>query len=100
MKKIKLKPDVPFHNSVDVAVLDFPDGLDGKERQRCKVTIEFAESDVQQLQSRGMDLDKAMEYYADWLYRVIKVNLAQDWEAVAGQEQVMDIVRQKVSAYY
>ena len=86
--------------SVDVAVLDFPDGLDGKERQRCKVTIEFAESDVQQLQSRGMDLDKAMEYYADWLYRVIKVNLAQDWEAVAGQEQVMDIVRQKVSAYY
>lgn len=39
MKQIKLKPDPPFHNSVDVAVIDFPKGLDGgEERQRCKVT--------------------------------------------------------------
>lgn len=101
MKQIKLKPDPPFHNSVDVAVIDFPKGLDGgEERQRCKVTAEFAESDVRQLQDRGLNFDDAMEYYEDWLYRVIKVHLAQDWEAVSGREQVLDIIREKVRAYY
>lgn len=28
MKEIKLVPDVPFFNSVDIAVLDFPNGMD------------------------------------------------------------------------
>lgn len=100
MKQIKLKPDVPFHNSVDVAVIDFPKGPGGPERQRCKVTAEFAESDVRQLQARGLDFDGAMAYYEDWLYRVIKVHLAQDWEAVSGLDQVLDLIREKVSAYY
>ncbi len=100
LKQIKLKADPPFHNSVDVAVIDFPDGPDGKERQRCKVTAEFAECDVRQLQSRGLDFDSAMAYYEDWLYQVIKVHLAQDWEAVSGLEEVMGIIRERVSAYY
>ncbi len=100
MKQIKLKPDVPFYNSVDVAVIDFPKGLDGEERQRCKITAEFAEYDVRQLQRRGLDFDGAMAYYADWLYQVVKVHLAQDWEAVSGLDQVMDIIREKVMAYY
>ncbi len=101
MKQIKLKPDPPFHNSVDVAVIDFPKGLDGgEERQRCKVTAEFAESDVRRLQDRGLSFDEAMEYYEDWLYRVIKVHLSQDWEAVSGREEVLDIIREKVRAYY
>ena len=32
MKQIRLVPDPPFYNSVDVAVLDFPAGLDGAAR--------------------------------------------------------------------
>ena len=61
MKEIKLKADTPFHNSVDVAVLDFPKGVeDGTERQRCKITVEFAQADVEDLQSRGLDLEGAM----------------------------------------
>ena len=55
MKQIKLVPDPPFYNSVDVAVLDFPAGLDGPPRRRCKITVEFAEVDVRQLQARGLD---------------------------------------------
>lgn len=100
MKQIRLKADPPFHNSVDVAVIDFPKGPGGEERQRCKVTAEFAESDVRQLQSRGLDFDGAMAYYEDWLYQVIKVHLAQDWEAVSGLNEVMEIIREKVRAYY
>lgn len=100
MKQIKLLPDAPFHNKVDVAVIDFPDGLDGRQRQRCKVTVEFAEFDVKQLQKRGLDFDGAMDYYRDWLYNVVRYHIASDWEAVEGYEAVFDIIRQKVGAYY
>lgn len=100
MKQIKLLPDAPFHNKVDVAVIDFPDGLDGRQRQRCKVTVEFAEFDVKQLQKRGLDFDGAMDYYRDWLYNVVRYHIASDWEAVEGYDAVFDIIRQKVGAYY
>lgn len=103
IKKIKLIPDPPFHNSVDVAVIDFPDGFCGpgsKERQRCKVTVEFAQFDVRQLQKRGLDYDGAIDYYRDWLYNVVRYHIASDWEAVDGYEEVFDIIRQKVRAYY
>ena len=39
MKQIRLVPDPPFYNSVDIAVLDFPAGLDGAPRRRCKITV-------------------------------------------------------------
>lgn len=100
MKEIKLKPDKPFHNNVDVAVIDFPDGSGGEERQRCKVMVDFAESDVKQLKSKGLDFDGAMDYYKDWLDKVIKVHLAQEWKCIEGYDTVMDIIREKVKAYY
>lgn len=100
MKEIKLKPDEPFYNRVNVAVLDFPDGLQGRERQRCKVTVEFAESDVRQLQKRGLNVEEAMDYYREWLYKVIKVHLSQDWKCVDGYDQVMAIVEERVRSYY
>ena len=37
MKEIKLKADKPFHNNVDVAVIDFPDGPEGEELKRSLV---------------------------------------------------------------
>ena len=103
IKKIKLLPDPPFHNSVDVAVIDFPDGFAGpgsRERQRCKVKVEFAKFDVQQLQKRGLDYNGAMDYYRDWLYSVVRYHIAGDWECVGGYEEVFDIIHQKVGAYY
>ena len=100
MKEIKLVPDPPFFNSVDVAVIDFPDKTSGKERQRCKVTVEFAESDVRQLQKRGLNFAQAMDYYRDWLYRVVKVHLAQDWKCIEGWQEVMDLIEERVKTYY
>ncbi len=100
MKQIKLIPDPPFYNSVDVAVIDFPEGISGKERQRCKVTVEFAEIDVKQLQKQGMDFEQAMEYYSKWLYEVVKYHIAQDWECLCGWDSVMEIVSEKVKRFY
>lgn len=100
MKEIMLKPDAPFHNSVDVAVIDFPDGPAGRQRQRCKVTVEFAEIDVRQLQKQGVDFEGAMEYYRKWLYEVVKFHLARDWRCIEGWDEVMIIVEERVKSYY
>lgn len=100
MKEIKLIPDKPFFNSVDIAVMDFPSGLGGEERKRCKVTVEYAKVDVEQLKKRGLSFDEAIEYYQDWLYKVIKVHISQDWVCVEGYNQVMDIIKEKVAQYY
>ena len=100
IKKIKLVADPPFHNSVDVAVIDFPGGIDGRQRQRCKVKVEFAKFDVEQLKKQGLDYDGAMEHYRDWFYSVVRYHIASDWECVGGYEEVFDIIRQRVGAYY
>ena len=41
-----------------------------------------------------------MEYYKDWLYKVVKVHISQDWTPVDGLEEVMAIIKEKVSQYY
>ena len=100
MKEIKLVPDKPFFNSVDVAVYDFPEGVESEPRKRCKVTIEYAKVDVEQLKKRELTYDEAIGYYEDWIYKVIKVHISQDWTPVDGYEEVMKIVREKVAQYY
>ena len=100
MKQIRLAPDPPFYNSVDVAVLDFPAGLAGAPRRRCKITVEFAEVDVRQLQARGLDYDGALAYYHDWLYQVVKVYLSQDWTCVGGMEEVFSCIKEALVRYY
>ena len=100
MKEIKLLPDKPFFNSVDVAVMDFPNGLEAEPRKRCKITVEYAKVDVEQLKKRGLSFDEAMEYYEEWLYKVVKVRIAQDWTCVGGHDEVMAIIKEKVGQYY
>lgn len=100
MKEIKLVCEEPFHNSVDVAVMDFPDGLDAHPRKRCQITVEFAQSDVNQLKRQGLDYDEAIVYYQDWLYDTVKMYLADDWKCVGGYDELFELVRQRVSAYY
>lgn len=100
MKQIKLIPDAPFYNSVDIAVLDFPNGIDGDARKRCKITAEFAESDVKQLQARKLDFQAAMEYYKSWIYDVVKLHIAQDWECIDGMDETLAIIENALQRYY
>ena len=100
MKEIRLIPDEPLHNYVEISVIDFPGGRDEEPRRRCKVKEEFARVDVEQLKKRGLGYREAVETYQKKLYDVIKFHLAQDWECEDGYEDVMKIIREKVSAYY
>lgn len=100
MKQIKLIPDPPFYNSLDITVLDFPSGTDAEPRRRCKISVEFAEADVKQLQSRGLDFEAAMSYYKSWIYDVVKLHIAQDWECVGGMDEVLSAVEAALKRYY
>lgn len=99
-KEIRLVPDPPLYNYVDISVMDFPQGREGRERRRCKVTAEFAKSDVEQLQKRGLSFEEAVRYYEDWLYRVIRLHLACEWTCIGGWDEVVDIIKEKVKTYY
>ena len=46
------------------------------------------------------NIDEAMDYYEEWLYKVVKVRIAQDWTCVGGHEEVMAIVKEKIAQYY
>ncbi len=97
MHKIKLVPDQPFYNSCDITVYDV---TGEKEKKRCKITAEYAKVDVQQLKDRGLDLAGAMEYYKDWIYKVVRHYIADDWECVQGQEEILEIIREHIEQYF
>lgn len=97
MRKIKLVPDEPFYNNVDVAVYDM---TEGKAKKRAVVQLEYARVDVEPFLGQGLTLDEAVEKYRERLYEIIKFYLAGDFEITEGLEQVMTIVRESLSRYF
>lgn len=97
MHKIKLIPDKPFFNNCEVAVVDV---TADKEKQRCKITVEFAEDDVTQLKKKGLNQKETMAYYKEWLYKTVKLYIADDWECEEGYNQVMQIIEEHIERYF
>lgn len=97
MHKIKLVPDLPFYNSCDVAVYDV---TGDKEKKRCKITVEYAEADVRQLKERGLDGHSVMDYYKEWIYKVVKHYIADDWQCTEGLDEIMSIIREHIEKYF
>lgn len=97
MRKIKLVPDKPFYNSCDITVFDV---TGEKEKKRCKITAEYAKVDVEQLKRQNMDYQAAMEYYREWIYKVVKHYIADDWECAEGMDEVIEIIRERVEPYF
>lgn len=100
MKEIKLEAILIFGSRMEISVKDFPDGEKCRERERCRVSLEYAKSDVDELIKKGLDLDGAIDYYKDWLYNVIKVNISQDWIPIEGYDEVFTIVEEHIKKYF
>ena len=98
MHQIKLVPASPFFNSCDLTVFDVKDGRDKK---RCKITVEYAKVDVDDLKRKGhTDFDSAMQYYKEWLYAVVRHYIADEWECAEGYDETMNIIADHISRYY
>ena len=98
IKQIKLFPLPPLYNYMEISVIDFP--KPDTERERCKVTCEFARFDVEQLKQQGLEFKEAISHYEKWLYDTIKVHIASDWECVDGYDEVMSLISQNVKRFY
>lgn len=97
MHKIRLVPDSPFFNYDDITVFDMTSGT---PKRRFKIRAEFAKVDVEGLQAKGMKYEEAMDHYADWLYNVVKMYIADDFEYESGKDEVMNIIAEHVKPYY
>lgn len=97
MHKIRLTPDVAFFNYLPITVYDM---TSGEPRKRCKIRAEFAKVDVENLKAKGMNFEQAMDHYRDWLYNVIKIYIADDWQYESGEAEVMGIIAEHVKPYY
>ena len=97
MHKIKLVPDKPLYNNCDITVFDV---TEGREKKRCKITVEYAQVDVKQLQEEGRDYEGAVKYYEEWIYAVVRHYIADDWECSGGLEEIMDIVKEHIQPYF
>lgn len=98
MHKIKLVPASPFYNSCDLTVYDV---TDGRDKKRCKITVEYAKVDVDAIKRDGHDtFNKAMTYYKEWIYAVVRHYIADEWEATEGYDEIMDIIAEHIQQYY
>lgn len=101
MKEIRLVPDAPYSYKVDVAAMDYPQGADGPERRRLKVTVEYGKFDIDQLKKRGIDtLESAVSYYRDWIYNMVRISISSDWECIGGMDETLEIIRGYIEKYY
>lgn len=97
MARITLKNETPFATHMEVG---FYDAENPAARKRGTVDIEFSKYDIQELKDQGLDLDGAVKYYEEWLFNTLRRYLLSDPEYAGGYEEVMEIVREKISRYY
>lgn len=100
IKEIRLVPGKPFMHYVEAAVQDFPNGPDAEPRQRCRIRVEYGRADVSQLIRDGLDLDGAMQHYRDYIYYIVKRNIASDWVCTDGLDELLQITEEHVRPYY
>lgn len=97
MRKIKLVPDLPFHTNCDITIYDV---TDGNEKKRCKINVEYAQSDVEQMKRNAPSKEEVLEEYKSWIYDLVKYYIIDDWECVEGYDRVFQIIDEKISPYF
>lgn len=103
MHKIRLAADVVFATNCVVSVYDVTEDA---EKKRCKITVEYAASDVRRLKERSdeegsrLTMDGALDYYRKWIYRIVHHYIADDWQCMGGLEEIMAVVEEHIKRYY
>lgn len=101
VKHIRLVADVPFHNNVDLAICDFG-GPQGALRQRGKITVDYAEYDINQLKAQGIQtLSAALDYYKDTIYKTVRRYLLTEFALEeGGWDHILDLVENQIKQYF
>ncbi|MHC1722599.1 MAG: hypothetical protein AB9836_05265 [Aminipila sp.] len=97
MRKIRLIPDDPFSTNCDISIIDVTEDI---EKKRCKIKIEYAESDVKKMKEKGSSKEEVLENYKSMIYDIVKYYIAGDWECVNGYDTVLQIIDDKIKNYF
>ena len=100
MKEILLVPGPALSNKIEVTVMDFPNGNDRDPRKRCKITVEYGRPDVLELQKQGKNLSESIEHYKDYIYKLVKFHILSDWTPLAGMDEILEIVEERIKPYF
>ncbi|WP_027399603.1 hypothetical protein [Anaerovorax odorimutans] len=97
MRKIKLMPDTPFSTNCDISVYDI---TDGSEKKRCKIKIEYAEFDIDQMKKKGDTKEEVLQNYKSLIYDTVKYYIKDDWECVDNYDSILKIIDEKICKYF
>lgn len=97
MRKIRLESTLEFGSRADFAIIDI---TDGPAKKRGTITIDYAPVDVAQLIDQGLDLDGAMGYYKERIYKLVKHYISGDWEDAGGYDEALEIIKKHVEPHY
>ncbi len=97
IKIIKMIPDKPYATNCDIGIYD---EMNGKDRKRCTIKMEYSKYDITQLIEKGLGYEDVVEYYEDWIYRTIRRYLCYEWECNEGYEEVVNILKENIKKYF
>ena len=93
MRKIKLLPDQPFFNNVDVKIMDV---TEEKKKVRATITLEFARVDLEIFFQKEMAPEEILEEYRKRINQLLRYYLLSDFEIVEGLEEILNIVKERI----
>ena len=64
-------------------------------------TAENLRGVLDQLKEKGIaGREAAEQYYRDWIYKVVRHYIADDWECTEGMDEIMNIVDEHIKQYF
>lgn len=97
VRKIKLESVLEFGSRADFAIIDI---TENPAKKRGTITIDYAPSDIRQLQDQGLDFEGAMAYYKDRIYSLVKYYISGDWEDAGGYDDAMKLIERHIRPHY
>ncbi|MDD6310339.1 MAG: hypothetical protein PUB09_00175 [Firmicutes bacterium] len=97
MRKIKLVAEPAYSYKCEFNIIDV---TDGPEKRRGAITVDYGVPEIRDLQAENMDFEGAIEYYRNRIYGLVKVLISDDWEALEGMQEAIDIVSKYIKEYF
>lgn len=92
-RKIQLEMVTEFSGRCELRIMDV---TESPNRKRGTITVDYAPADLQRLLDEGMDTAKALEYYEQRIYDLVKYYISGDWEWISGRDEIMEMIKRHI----
>ena len=71
-----------------------------KLRKRMTIDVDYSAYDISGLKDQCPTIDDALEYYKEYIYKLVRIRILDDWHAESGLDEALDTIREKIAKYY